>query len=326
MAIPVLELYCGLGGCAAAVESLEGFEVATAADLDRRAVAVYRENFSHPVHVRQLPAGDLERLDAGLWWLSPPCQPFTTRGRRRDADDPRAATFLRTIGAIERIHPPRVALENVPGFVGSRVHGRLREVLDRAGYRVAEHLLCPGELGWPNRRRRWYLTASLPATGAPPSPVDRTPLAGAPALADLVDETFDRDPHLLLDPDTAHAYRHALHVVDRHDPGAVTACFTSAYGRSPVRSGSYLRLPDGRLRRFHPSEVLCLLGFPAHFAWPGKMTVTFSEGDFGAGWKLAGNSLSLPAVRRVMKTLVAAQSHDPGLCSGTSSETVCGFG
>jgi hypothetical protein len=82
----------------------------------------------------------------------------------------------------------------------------------------------------------------------------------------------------------------------------LTACFTSAYGRSPVRSGSYLALAPRAectgddpppLRRFSPAEVLRLLGFPAAFRLPPEL-------PRDAAWHLAGNSLSLPAVRAVL--------------------------
>ena len=35
----------------------------------------------------------------------------------------------------------------------------------------------------------------------------------------------------------------------------MTHCFTSAYGRSPVRSGSYVSV-EGGLRRFSPAEII----------------------------------------------------------------------
>ena len=37
-------------------------------------------------------AEELAAFGADLWWLSPPCQPYSVRGRGRDLDDPRART------------------------------------------------------------------------------------------------------------------------------------------------------------------------------------------------------------------------------------------
>lgn len=312
----VLELFCGIGGCAAALPG--GARVAGAVDISAKALAVYRRNFpDHPVRIKLidgLSSSDLAAFGADLWWLSPPCQPFTRRGLGRDADDPRASALLhltRLLGSSVALRPRALALENVPGFEHSRCHELLRETLDRAGYRVRETLLCPTELGVPNRRRRFYLAASL----------DREPGAWGDGgwrggqLPDLVDRALDgTDPPgssdrpdgkplaaLLLDPEIQRRYEDALHRVDADDPAAVAACFTAAYGRSHVRSGSYLRLGGrwtGRLRRFSPGEILRLLGFPASFSLPPELPAR-------AAWPLVGNSLSVPAVRAVLAPLLA---------------------
>jgi site-specific DNA-cytosine methylase len=303
----VLELYCGIGGCAAALAGLPAAtRVVAAIDVDRRALEIYRRNFPHPAPHRtrartldSISARELAGYEADLWWLSPPCQPFTRRGLRRDEADPRARSLLALLDRLDELGPeaPRhLALENVPGFAGSRCHARLLATLERAGYRFREGCLCPSELGVPNRRRRYYLAASregevsdwLPAPGAAPEPA---PLA---RYLDPPDQVTD--PALRVDPKLARRYEGALDVVELHEPGAVTACFTAAYGRSPVRSGSYLRLGDGSLRRFSPREVLRLLGFPETFALPADLPPA-------KAWPLAGNSLSVPAVRRVLSAV-----------------------
>jgi site-specific DNA-cytosine methylase len=318
----VLELYCGLGGCAAALAGT-GARVAAAYDVNPAALAVYRANFPHPAHARALdalPAAELARWDADLWWLSPPCQPYTHRGRRRDLDDPRAASLVALCDRIAELRPPRVALENVPGFAGSRAHDRLREVLDRGGWVVRERLLCPSELGLPNRRLRFYLVASRRGFGgvaadgwsgrvaadagdpgprrpsgpgrAVPSLPDRRP-----PLAALLDP--EPDPALALPPVLFARWAGALDLVDAADPGAVTACFTAAYGRSPARNGSHLvtaRGAGGRpaaARRFSPAEVARLLAFPAGYRLPAGL-------PRAAAWRLLGNSLSVAAVRTVL--------------------------
>lgn len=302
----VLELYAGIGGCAAALAGAA--HVVAAVDIDRRALAVYRRNFTHPSRVRTvegLTAEDLAGFRADLWWLSPPCQPFTRRGKRRDEDDPRAMSLLLLMDRVEEVRPAYVALENVPGFSGSRCHARLVSTLDRAGYVVREGVLCPTDLGLPNRRRRYYLIASsrgpLPAWMPEAQPVRRRG-----TLRPYLDPELDPEgggpppPALRVDPEVVRRYEGALDVVDPNDPGAVTACFTAAYGRSPVRSGSYLALPDGGLRRFSPAEILRFLGFPVTYALPADLPPE-------RAWPLVGNSLSIPAVRRVLSAIPELQ-------------------
>jgi len=84
-------------------------------------------------------------------------------------------------------------------------------------------------------------------------------------------------------------------VVDAAQPGACAACFTSAYGRSVVRSGSYLATPTG-LRRFSPQEILRLLDFPDTYRLPPGLPLR-------AAWPLVGNSLSVRAVRWVLSAM-----------------------
>jgi len=106
---------------------------------------------------------------------------------------------------------------------------------------------------------------------------------------------------LWVDETLTDRYGHALSIVNANDPAAVTTCFTSAYGRSPVRSGSYLETPSG-LRRFSPQEILRLLGFPADFLLPPDLPKSVA-------WRLVGNSLSVPAARHVL-TAIPALAND----------------
>jgi hypothetical protein len=220
--------------------------------------------------------------------MSPPCPPYTTRGLRRDLEDPRTRSFLAVLERIAELRPPYVAFENVPGFAGSRAHARLRETLDRCGYRAEETLLCPTELGVPNRRQRFYLVASLGDLGQ--WPARQGPKV---SLAELLDERPSAD--LWCDPALSARYPNALHVVDAQRPDACAACFTSAYGRSVVRSGSYLATPAG-LRRFSPQEILRMLDFPVGYQLPPDLPLR-------AAWPLVGNSLSVRAVRWVLSAL-----------------------
>jgi len=289
--VRILELFCGIGGMAAAFG--EGAEVAAAYDLDRVGLGVYSANFpTHRTVVRNLdtlPAAELASYRADAWTLSPPCQPYTRRGKGRDLDDPRARSLRNLIGRLAEVRPAGLFVENVPGFATSRAAELLRETLDGCGYEWRETILCPSELGWPNRRRRFYLVAGGLLRAERPSGAR----PAASTVGECVERRYDDDPELAVPADLQERYPHALDVVDAADPAAVTACFTSAYGRSPVRSGSYLRLADGRLRRFHPREVLALLGFPSSYRWPADLPLANA-------WRLAGNSLSLPAVRHAL--------------------------
>jgi len=296
----VLELYCGIGGCCAALP--RGAQVVAAMDSNDAGLEVYRRNFPDTtvaVNLEFVSAHDLQRRHADLWWLSPPCQPFTVRGLQRDTEDPRTRSFLRLIDCLRQMPPSYLALENVPGFRGSQTHALLRSALDDLGYAVQEVVLCPTELGVPNRRRRLYLLAGR----EPLEPMSQMLLEPRP-----LEEYLDPEPpsELWVDEALTDRYGHALSIVNAKDPTAVATCFTSAYGRSPVRSGSYLETPSG-LRRFSPQEILRLLGFPADFALPPDLPLSVA-------WRLVGNSLSVPAVRQML-TAIPALANDRAVYS-----------
>ncbi|AJE04776.1 DNA methyltransferase [Geobacter pickeringii] len=295
-----LELFCGIGGFAAAVSGAN-VRVVGSFDQDRGALDAYRLNFTD----HGARAVDLERvggweLTAGgidFWWLSPPCQPYCERGTRRDLEDPRARSLLNLLELFSRIPdgrlPCHLAMENVAGFVGSEAHGRLTTLLASRGYHLRERLLCPTELGVPARRPRFYLAASRGplAPEAPPEFRPRPPLA-----AYLGEECPDG---LLLEATVLQRFGPALPIVDPADPAAVATCFTSGYGRSLTASGSYLRCSAG-VRRFSPEEIARLLHFPSGFRFPPDLPLR-------KRWQLVGNSLSVAAVREVLRAFPALE-------------------
>jgi site-specific DNA-cytosine methylase len=292
----ILELFCGIGGLAAAVGGRA--EIVAAVDISRTALDVYAHNFPHRTLAREIetiPVEMLREWNADLWWISPPCQPYTCRGAQRDVDDPRARSLLALIDRIAEVRPRLVALENVPEFASSRAHAMLRETLDRCGYCACEQLLCPTQLGVPMRRERFYLTARLDGRNDPPCPAAEKVVTRS--LKDFLDDHADNNPKLRVDPEVCKQYASAIHVINRNDPAATAHCFTAAYGRSIVRSGSYLETTQG-IRCFSPLEIARLMGFGPSFKFPSRATTP-------KAWQLVGNSLSVNAVREVLRASVA---------------------
>jgi site-specific DNA-cytosine methylase len=285
----IVELFCGIGGCAAALA--DRGQVVAAVDVNPKAIAVYQHNFPHPAYVRtieSLPSATLAAWQGECWWMSPPCQPYTRRGKQLDLADPRALSLLTLIGQIGELRPRYIALENVPGFEESQVRGRLESQLRRCGYNIKTWSLCPTQFGLPNRRRRFYLVA-----GQGELISLHLPSASAITVADVLDAQPADDLWL----ETAYAMRHAgtIHTVDSHDPAAVANCFTAGYGYTSVRSGSCLETSEGP-RRFSEQEILRLLGFPSAFRFPP----TIRRRD---ALCLLGNSVSVPVVRYVLSSI-----------------------
>src|SRR5436190_22215667 len=110
-----LELFAGIGGLGLAAGPC-GLEVVAAYDQDAAAAATHAANHPAPVvpiDLAAVSAAELARHDAHAWLLSPPCQPFSARGRRRDTGDPRCRGLLRLIELLPVLRPRRVLVENV---------------------------------------------------------------------------------------------------------------------------------------------------------------------------------------------------------------------
>ncbi len=287
----VIEFFCGIGGLA---NCLPPGVCCTGIDISGKALEIYQRNFGHPVickTIESLSANDLPDSGSGhdLWWMSPPCQPHTRQGLQQDLNDRRSAAFVNLVGLIQQCRPRHVGLENVAEFADSDSLQLLTSTLRDCGYQTRSLILCPGSLGGINRRRRFYLIASQakiePWRDPLPEPV--------PAR---LEETPDWHQ---LSPETSWLsdYRDSVHIVDRDAfmaGEAMTRCFTSAYGRSPLRSGSWLADGD-RLRLFSPREILWQLGFPTEFYLPSLPCKRL--------WPVVGNSLSRAAVGYVLRHL-----------------------
>jgi site-specific DNA-cytosine methylase len=290
--VKVLELFSGIGGCAAALG--DGHEVVGALDISSHVLQAYRLNFAHPTrqaNLGALSARELDAYGADTWWMSPPCQPYTTRGLQNDLDDHRAASLVHLLGCLRELTPARVAMENVAGFVGSRAQELMTRTLDELGYEVRERVLCPTELGVPARRPRYYLVASREGLREPPE-LEHRPRR----LAEFLEE--DPDDGLWVPPEILAKHGRGMRVLDPEDPDEVCNTFTGAYGKTWRSAGSYLRFGE-RVRRFSASEILATLGFPAGYAFPPEFTRR-------QRYKYVGNSLSVVAVREALRPLMSA--------------------
>lgn len=95
----------------------------------------------------------------------PPCQGFSSAGRRRH-DDPRNKLFASYLRLVEALHPRAVLMENVRGFTmdfsaENKVKNYSQKLRDRLSeaYHVYEKLIDVSEFGVPQARTRYFLLA-----------------------------------------------------------------------------------------------------------------------------------------------------------------------
>ncbi|XZE45649.1 DNA cytosine methyltransferase [Pirellulaceae bacterium SH467] len=289
-----LELFAGIGGFAASFPHLQ---IVNAVDIDVHAACVYRSNFAHPFHIAEIASLEIDWFaaqGADCWWMSPPCTPFTRRGNNAGLSDPRCAALKHLIDVVCELTPQLVCIENVVGFESSDAFDLLRRRWTKAGYLIDWTHFCPSELGWPNLRPRFYAIASYSHRERI---CRRSRDVVKRKLSDYLEDSLGPAAHcesgLWIANQMAQQYDRAIDKVDPADSDAVAACFTAAYGRSIIKSGSYIRTEHG-LRRFTPREVARLLGFDESFQLPAELR-------HRKLWHLLGNSISVPSLRAVFQ-------------------------
>jgi len=283
--INALELYCGIGGFSKACEDL-GISVQKAYDQNDAAISTYNSNFSHKAEKYNLEKFDTKQLDGvEFLWMSPPCQPYTRKGLQKDIEDNRSDSFLQILQAIStcRALPNHIALENVEGFKDSRARKKLIETLEEKGYNISETLLCPSELGVPNRRMRYYLVASQ----KPLKPIEKSF-----TCRELKSYISEPKTPFLIPTKILEKFKDGFRIINPEDKDSYSTCFTSSYSKAWMHSGAYLTCRDG-VRLFEPEEIASLMGFGDDFMFPNELSKRQC-------YKLIGNSLSVYAVKAIL--------------------------
>eukprot|EP00118_Oscarella_pearsei_P012289 m.89609 g.89609 ORF g.89609 m.89609 type:complete len:201 (+) comp36611_c0_seq12:49-651(+) len=155
-ALRVVEFYSGIGGMHFALEeSGLSHEVVACLEINDVANAVYRHNFpGTPImqrNIESLSVGEISKLNADVFLMSPPCQPFTRVGLKGDVSDARTGSFLHILDLIEKLDrkPGLLLVENVKGFDTSHTRERLIETLENSSYKYQEFLLNPPQVKIP---------------------------------------------------------------------------------------------------------------------------------------------------------------------------------
>lgn len=289
MSLKFIEFFAGLGGFSACCLR---HEVVAAIDIDQAARSTYQLNFQTPYKTYSIESISVEWLrqwEADAWWLSPPCQPFSRRGHKKDRHDPRCRALENLISLIPALRPCWLLLENVTGFRDSDMCQLLCAQLQRCGYQWWTIDICPSDMGWPNRRPRFYLVAGLQSMRTwLPLPMYQI------GWKDILDKDFSSE--LMVEEPFITKYFKSLDRLTELRENEPSACFGSSYGVVSSGAGSYIEYEPGRYRRFSPREVLRLLGFPDSFHFDESLSLKKQ-------WSLAGNSLSLPVVKYLLEHL-----------------------
>jgi DNA (cytosine-5)-methyltransferase 1 len=156
--VKMIDLFCGAGFLSAGFVNL-GAEPVLAIDMDRFAVSTYNRNHSRfPVarvgDVRQIPDG----ITADILVAGPPCQGFSTLGRR-DPSDYRNELSCSVFEWALAVKPRAILVENVEPYLRSIHYKKLAESLRGIDYNVTSFTLDARKFGVAQARRRSFVVA-----------------------------------------------------------------------------------------------------------------------------------------------------------------------
>ncbi|VDO51847.1 unnamed protein product [Haemonchus placei] len=324
--IDVIEFYSGIGGMHYALkEACPNSHVVAAYDINTTANLIYAYNFPNtPIcqnNIQAVSVEHLERLNAYLWTMSPPCQPFTKKGSQLGIDDHRCDSFMALLEKLKQMksRPRCIFLENVVGFETSLAQKHLVSTLTELNYGYKEFILTPHQLGVPNSRPRYYLLACSNWNSENAAKEILTSFescsAQEPKEIRYFLEESPCDKHLYLKKDTLQKYGQAIDVVTLNSTRS--ACFTKSYGSYISGCGSYFcsksdlvdgqhldpqalvdgEFPQDVVRLFSPREVANLMCFPREFKQP-------PDASDKQMYRCLGNSVNVRVVAALLGELL----------------------
>jgi len=265
----VISTFAGCGGSSLGYH-LAGFRELLAVEWDDNAVQTFRMNFPGvPVYhgdICKLTGAECMRLAGGIkpgeldvFDGSPPCQGFSTAGKRK-FDDPRNSLFKEYARLIRELQPRVFVMENVTGMVKGvmkQAYLTIIAELRACGYRARGEVLNAMYYNVPQSRERVIIIGVRNDLGIEPShPKPQTrPVTVREALAGVM-------PQGTIGYITASNERH-------------TAC-----GRRPIRgmndtpptlvkTGNSRMMHGERIEKLTIAEAVRIASFPDSFRWSG---------------------------------------------------------
>lgn len=196
----VVSTFSGCGGSSTGYVWAGG-KVLLAIEWDKNAVETYRLNYPDTdiyhgdiakISVQDvldrtgLEVGELDILDG-----SPPCQGFSTAGKR-NLDDDRNQLFREYVRLLRGLKPKVFVMENVSGMVKGKMKLLFAEILRElkaSGYKVSAKLLNAMYLGVPQSRQRMIFIGVRDDLGIAPS--HPKPQTRAISIAETLDISND---------------------------------------------------------------------------------------------------------------------------------------
>lgn len=151
----VVELFAGAGFFGFAFKRA-GFELVRAIEIDAPAAKTYESNLGDHIELADVTKTTPSRCEVLI--AGPPCQGFSTLGKRQESD-PRNNLCFEVIRWAKAVRPKVVVVENVEAFLQSTHWRKVVRSLTCLGYQVTSQVLDAADFGCAQFRRRSFTFA-----------------------------------------------------------------------------------------------------------------------------------------------------------------------
>lgn len=285
----VISTFAGCGGSSLGYK-WAGFRELLAIDFDDNAVETFKLNFPDVLcwkrDIREVTGaeimaachikpGELDVLDG-----SPPCQGFSTAGKRQVLD-PRNDLFREYVRLIKELQPKVFVMENVSGMVKGTMRGRFIEImkeLKSTGYNVRAKLMNAKWYEVPQSRERIIFIGVKDGEPSFPKPTGRpiTFRMATDGLSDVCDRPL---PAALLNyaPHQPNSWNTDRGIYGRYVPSCRShfslkwAQWNGVLGTIPKSEIAYSGIVHpSRLRYLNLSELKRCATFPDDFVFTDR--------------------------------------------------------
>jgi DNA (cytosine-5)-methyltransferase 1 len=314
-----VDLFAGTGAFSHVLEE-KGFQCVFANDIMESSQDIYKKNYQgngespfvlgdlHDIPVTSIPEHEL--LCAGF-----PCQPFSIAGKQDGFRDPRSNVFWKILDIVRYHTPSVIILENVKNLMShddGKTFFTILSSLQEIGYFIKHAVLDTSKItSIPHHRERIYIVGFQDEHWYHQFHFDFDTVQNYPIRHYLQPE--DNIP-------LKYYYTDNLRVFPIIHASVTKSIYTGntvyQYRRHYVRENKHNHCPtltanmgsgghnvplilDRKgIRKLTPRECFNLQGFPDTYVLP----TTLSD---SALYKLAGNSVSVPVIRRIIENVMA---------------------
>jgi len=318
-----IDLFAGIGGMRIAFQALGG-QCVFSSEIDPFAKQTYAANFG------EVPFGDITQIDEkdvpphDILVAGFPCQAFSIAGRRMGFEETRGTLFFDIARILDQKRPRAFFLENVKGLMNHKGGETLKTILsvlrDDLGYFVPEPQIVNAKYhGVPQNRERVFIVGFADEQAARSFRYPKQTRVKS-KIADILEESPVDVKYYLsaryLSSIKEHRRRHeakghgfGYEIVD--PDGVANAIVVGGMGRERnliFDKRLVNRTPSTNIvgpinseyiRKMTPREWARLQGFPDKF----KIVVSDAQ-----AYKQFGNSVAVPAIKSVAKTLMLTLS------------------